>query len=546
MAEFRVLVSDKLAKEGLQVFEQAEGIKTDVKPGLSATELLEIIGGYDALAVRSETKVTAEVIARADRLKVIGRAGIGIDNVDVRAASQRGILVMNTPEGNVVTTAEHAISLMCSLLRKVPQATASMRAGKWEKSKFQGREMFGKTLGVVGLGNIGKIVANRALGLKMKVVAYDPFVTKERAKELGVDLVELDKLLAAADIVTLHVPLTDGTKNIIDKNAIAKMKNGAFLINAARGGLVDEQAVVEALDAKKLSGAAFDVFVTEPTPADHPLLQRDDVVLTPHLGASTSEAQVNVSVAVAEQIVSYLKEGVIVNAFNAPALTAEQMETVGPYVQIAEVLGRMAGQMHAKSVQTIRLTLAGISKDITTQPIKIAALTGFLSSALGRRINMVSAPLMAQERGIEVIEERTSRAQDFVNAVTISVGGKDGSTEVVGALFAGAEPRVVMVDGYHLEIVPEGRIILTDHFDRPGIIGRIGTILGDHGVNISRLSLSRLEKDRSAKAAVSVDGEVTEDVLLKLEQSAGMERVRVIDLSDEGASHTADLRPFDR
>src|SRR5688572_13827177 len=243
MAEFKVLVSDKLAKEGLQVFEQASGIKTDVRPGLSAAELLQIIGGYDALAVRSETKVTAEVIARADRLKVIGRAGIGIDNVDVRAASQRGILVMNTPEGNVVTTAEHAISLMCALLRKVPQATASMRAGKWEKSKFQGREMFGKTLGVVGLGNIGKIVANRALGLKMKVIAYDPFVTKERAKELGVDLVELDKLLAGSDIVTLHVPLTDGTKNIIDRNAIAKMKSGAFLINAARGGLVDEQAV---------------------------------------------------------------------------------------------------------------------------------------------------------------------------------------------------------------------------------------------------------------------------------------------------------------
>ncbi len=340
------------------------------------------------------------------------------------------------------------------------------------------------------------------------------------------------------------MPLTDGTRNIIDRAALAKMKKGAFLINAARGGLVDEQAVVEALDSKHLSGAAFDVYVTEPPPADHPFLSRDDVVLTPHLGASTSEAQVNVSVAVAEQIVQYLKRGVIVNAFNAPALTAEQMETVGPYVRIAEILGRMAGQLHEKSVQTIRLTLAGISKDITTQPIKVAALTGFLASALGRSINMVSAPLMAEERGIEVIEERTSKVQDFANAVTIKVGGADGSTEIVGALFAGHDPRVVSLDGFYLEIVPEGRILLTDHFDRPGIIGRIGSILGDHGINISRLSLSRLEKDRRAKAAVSVDGEITPEVLSELQASAGMERLRVVDLSEEGATQTADLRPL--
>lgn len=529
MTDMRVLVSDKLAREGIDIFEKAEGIEVDVKPGLSPEELLQIIDRYDALAIRSGTKVTAEVIAKADRLKAIGRAGIGVDNVDVKAATERGILVMNTPDGNVVTTAEHAISLMCSLARKIPAATASMKAGKWEKSKFSGRELFNKTLGVIGLGNIGKIVANRGLGLSMKVVAYDPFVTKARAKELGVELVELDQLLALSDVVTLHVPLLDATKNIIDRGAIDKMKSGAFLINAARGGLVDEQAVADALDAGKLAGAAFDVYVQEPPPADHPLLNRDNVVLTPHLGASTSEAQVNVAVAVAEQIVAYLKEGVVTNSINAPAVSADQMETVGPFLHISETLGRMAGQLHGGGVQQIRLTLAGISRDISSKPIEVAALTGLMSAALGRKINAVSAPYMAEERGIEVVAERTSKTQDFAKAVTLTVKGDDASTRIEGALFGEHDARVVCIDDFRLEIVPEGRILLTDHFDRPGVLGSIGTILGGHGVNISRLTLSRME-DQHAKAAVSVDGEVTDEVLAQLQTVDGINHVRLLDL----------------
>ncbi|MBK8014009.1 MAG: phosphoglycerate dehydrogenase [Deltaproteobacteria bacterium] len=527
---WKVLVSDKLAKEGLAVFEAAEGISVDVKVGLTPDELENIIGNYDALAIRSATQVDRRILTAARNLKIVGRAGIGVDNVDVPAASERGILVVNTPEGNVVTTAEHAISLMCALARRIPQATASMKQGKWEKNKFQGREMAGKVLGIIGLGNIGKIVANRAFGLKMEVIAYDPYITPERARELGVEAVELDALLTRADFVTLHVPMVEATKNIISKDAIRKMKPGAFLINAARGGLVDERAAAEALKEGHLAGAAFDVFVEEPPAKDNPLLGLDNVVLTPHLGASTEEAQVNVSVAVAEQIIEYLVKGVIKSAVNAPTVSADLMSTLGPYIRLGRKAGKMAAQIHQGGVREIRAIYAGDLAELPMGPVTAAMLAGVLETALACEVNPVSAPYMAKERGINVVEERTSLPTDFARAIVLKVHGGGSKTEIVGALF-GEDERIVRVNGTHLEIVPEGAILLTRHFDRPGVIGRIGTILGEAGVNISRLNLSKREEDSGlAEAVVSIERPVTPEVLKAIEALDGIERVVQLNL----------------
>lgn len=528
----KVLVSDKLAREGLAVLEKAGAhLQVDVKVGLPPAELAAIIGDYDALAVRSSTQVTAELIQRGKKLRVIGRAGIGVDNIDVPAATARGVVVMNTPEGNIVTTAEHAIALLAALARKIPQATASMRQGKWEKSKFQGRELYDKTLGVVGLGNIGKIVADRALGLRMRVIAYDPYVTPEKAKELGVELVSLDALLARADFVTLHVPMVEATRGIISRAAIDKMKKGAFLINAARGGLVDEQAVADAIVAGKLSGAAFDVFAEEPPPASNPLLGLEQVILTPHLGASTDEAQVNVSIAVAEQIVEYLVNGVVKNAVNAPNVAKEHVGTVGPYVRLGRKMGALAGQLHSGDLRQIRLTYAGATAQLPIAPVSASMLGGVLATQLGEGVNDVNAPVVARERGIEVIEERTTVPHDFVGAVALRLSGGAGSTEVVGALFGSDEPRIVGVNGVRLEVVPEGHLLMTEHFDRPGMIGRVGTVLGRANINISRLVLGEVKgSDGLARAVLSVGSAVGAEVLAELAALDGISSVRHFDL----------------
>jgi D-3-phosphoglycerate dehydrogenase len=529
---FKVLVADKLAAEGLDVFKAAgASIAADVKVGLKPDELSAVIGAYDALAVRSATQVTAQIIEAGKRLKVIGRAGIGVDNIDVPAATKRGITVMNTPEGNIVTTAEHALSLLMSLARRVPQATASMRQGKWEKSKFQGRELANKTLGVVGLGNIGKIVAHRAQGLMMQVIALDPYVTPERAKELGVALVSLDELLQKSDFVTLHVPLVEATKNIISRQAIERMKKGAYLINAARGGLVDEAAAADALKSGKLAGAAFDVFVEEPPPKDHPLLLLENVIVTPHLGASTDEAQINVSIQVAEQIVDFLTKGVVKSAVNAPTLAKEHVEAVGPYVRLARKMGAFAAQLHKGGVRKVRVGFQGAAAELPIAPVSVAMLTGLLRTQLGQEVNEVNAPVVAKERGIDVGDFRSSTSRDFAGAISIRVAGDEAETEVVGTLFGSDESRIVMVNGVRLEIVPEGHILMTRHRDRPGIIGKIGTVLGKHQVNISRLVLG-LAKDAAekAQAVLSVDGAVADDVLRELSTIDGIESVRHLDL----------------
>lgn len=533
MKKHRVLVSDKLSENGLAVFRAAgPDLEVDVKVGLKPDELKAIIGGYDALAIRSATKVTKEIIEAATNLKVVGRAGIGVDNVDVPAASRRGIVVMNTPEGNVVTTAEHAIALMCALVRKIPQATASMKAGGWEKTKFQGRELFTKTLGVVGLGNIGKIVADRAQGLKMKVIAYDPFVTPEKGRELGVELVDLDTLLGRADIVSLHVPMVEATKNLINAAALAKMKKGSFLVNAARGGLVDETAVAEAVKSGHLGGAAFDVFGKEPPEPDNPLIGVENVILTPHLGASTDEAQENVAVAVALQIVDFLKNGAVRNAVNAPSVSAELMTVVGPYLRLSRKVGRLAGLMHKGNLRTVHTLCQGGAAELPLAPISVAALTGLLRTQLGEGVNEVNAPVQAKERGIGVKEERSNEAHDFASSIAVRIEGDEGVTEVVGALFGKDDPRIVSVNGVHLDLVPEGQVLMTRHNDKPGIIGKVGTALGAAQVNISRLTLGVPSGGGLAYAAVSVDSAVPEAVVEELRRVDGVQELVQLSLSD--------------
>lgn len=524
-----MLVSDKLSERGLAVLRAAEGVETDVKVGLAQADLVACIGAYDALIVRSSTKVSADVLRAAKRLKVVGRAGIGVDNVDVPAASRMGIVVMNTPDGNVVTTAEHAIALMCALTRWIPQATASMKSGGWEKTKFQGRELFHKTLGILGLGNIGKIVADRALGLRMKVIAYDPFVTLERAREIGVELVGLDELLRRSDYLSLHVPMLESTKNIIDRSAIERMKPGAFLIDAARGGLVDEQAVADAVKSGRLGGAAFDVFSAEPPAKDNPLLGVDKIILTPHLGASTEEAQENVAIAVAEQVVDFLKSGAVKNSVNAPSISPEHMATVGPYLRLAARIGSFAGQLHEGGVRRIKMVYLGNTAAIPTAPVTIAMLKGLIATRLDQPVNEVNAPLVAKDRGIEWREEKSNVSREFAGAIGLEIEGDEGRTEVMGALLGPDEPRIVRLDGTRLELVPQGTVVLTRHEDRPGMLGKIATTLGDRGLNISRLVLAQPSKG-IAQAAISLEVDAEAAVVDALASIPGVQRVRVVKL----------------
>ena len=530
MSTHRVLVSDKLSDRGLEVFRAAPSVEVDYRPGLPADELMKCIGEYDALAVRSGTQVTPEVIEVAAKLKVVGRAGIGVDNINLAAASQRGIVVMNTPDGNVVTTAEHAIALMCALTRHIPQATASMREGKWQKSKFQGKELYNKTIGIIGLGNIGKIVADRARGLKMRVIAFDPYVTEEKAKALGAESVDLDTLLRRADVVSLHVPLVDATRNIIDAAAIEKMKPGALLVNAARGGLVDEQAVADAVTAGRLGGAAFDVYSTEPPPADNPLLSVPGIILTPHLGASTSEAQDNVAVAVAEQIVDFLVNGAVANAVNAASVPAELMAVIGPYLHLGRKVGALAGQLHDGDVRQVRVSFQGAVANEKVDPISVGALAGLLALRV-QNVNEINAPLVAKERGIEVITERNPAPHDFVSTVGVQITGGGGSTSVVGAIFGSGEPRIVQIDGLWVETVAAGHILITRHQDRPGVIGKIGSILGSGEVNIARMNLSLdSHPGVGARAAITIDSPAPAALLDQIRAIDGIEEVRAVEL----------------
>jgi D-3-phosphoglycerate dehydrogenase / 2-oxoglutarate reductase len=511
----KVLISDKLSPAAVQIFKD-RGIDADVKTGLDKDQLGEIIGDYQGLAIRSATKVTAKLLERAKNLKVVGRAGIGVDNVDIPAATARGVIVMNTPFGNSITTAEHAITMMLALARQIPAADVSTQAGKWEKNRFMGVEITGKTLGVIGCGNIGSIVADRAHGLKMKVIAFDPFLSPERALDIGVEKVELDELLRRADIITLHAPLTDKTKNIIDAQALAKTKCGVRVINCARGGLVDEAALRIALDSGQVAGAAFDVFTEEPA-VDNPLFGHPNVVCTPHLGAATSEAQENVALQVAEQMSDYLLQGAISNAVNFPSISAEEAPKLRPFVELAEKLGSFAGQLTETGISKVTLTYEGAVAQMNTRALTSAAVAGLLRPML-QDVNVVSAPLVAKERGI-VVEETTRAAEsDYESLITLSVETQRQTRGVSGTVYADGRPRIVNIKGIRMDAEFGHSMIYVTNEDKPGFIGRFASILGDAGINIATFHVGRNAPGGSAIALVEVDGSVPAEVLAQVQK----------------------------
>ncbi|PCH80950.1 MAG: phosphoglycerate dehydrogenase [Hyphomicrobiales bacterium] len=517
----RVLISDKLSQTAVQVFKD-RGVEVDYLPDLGKDKdaLLEAIGKYDGLAIRSATKVTQKILAQAGNLKVIGRAGIGVDNVDIPAATSRGVIVMNTPFGNSITTAEHAIAMMMAAARQIPAADQSTQAGKWEKSRFMGVELTSKSLGIIGCGNIGAIVANRALGLKMKVIAFDPFLSAERAIDLGVEKVELDQLLARADFISLHTPLTDKTRNILDAGAFAQMKHGVRIINCARGGLIDEAVLKINLESGRVAAAALDVFAIEPA-HENPLFGLKDVVCTPHLGASTSEAQENVAVQVAEQMSDYLINGAVTNALNMPSISAEEAPRLTPFVKLAEQLGLFAGQLTESGVVGIRIEYEGNVAQMNVNALTSAALTGFLKPLL-QTVNMVSAPAVARERGIAVEEIRRDQSGAYENYIRLTVQTERQERSVAGTVFADGKPRIIQIKGINLEAELGPHMLYIANRDKPGFIGRLGTMLGEKSVNIATFNLGRKEQGEEAIALLEVDGNM--DAAL-MDQLSGLEGV---------------------
>jgi D-3-phosphoglycerate dehydrogenase / 2-oxoglutarate reductase len=508
----RVLVSDKLSETAVQIFRD-RGVEVDYLPDLGKDKdaLLAKIGEYDGLAIRSATKVTPKILEAATRLKVIGRAGIGVDNVDIPAASQRGIVVMNTPFGNAITTAEHALSMMMALARQIPEANASTHAGKWEKNRFMGVELFNKTLGVIGCGNIGSIVADRALGLKMKVIAYDPFLSAERALDIGVEKVELETIFKRADFITLHTPLTEKTRNVIDAAALAKCKKGVRIINCARGGLVNEDALYDALISKHVAGAALDVFEVEPA-STHKLFNLENVVCTPHLGASTGEAQENVALQVAEQMADYLVNGAVSNALNMPSITAEEAPRLKPFVALAEKLGSFAGQLTDALITGISIEYAGDVGELNTRALTSAALAGILQPQLGT-VNMVSAPIVAKERGIKVDEVKQSKRGAYETYIRITVKTDKYERSVAGTVFSDGKPRIIQIKGIELESDFGTHMLYITNMDKPGFIGALGSLLGNAHVNIASLHLGRNQQGQEAICLVQLDEPAPDSVL---------------------------------
>ena len=521
----RVLISDKLSDAAVQIFKD-RGIEVDFRPdlGKDKDKLAEVIGDYDGLAIRSATKVSPKILEKATRLKVIGRAGIGVDNVDIPAATAKGVIVMNTPFGNSITTAEHAIAMMFALARQIPAADASTQAGKWEKNRFMGVELTAKTLGIIGCGNIGSIVAERGVGLKMKVIAYDPFLSAERALDLGVEKVELDDLLARADVITLHTPLTDKTRNVLSAENLVKAKAGVRIINCARGGLVDEVALRAALDSGHVAGAAFDVFTVEPAETN-PLFGHPNVVCTPHLGAATTEAQENVALQVAEQMSDYLLSGAISNAVNFPSITAEEAPKLKPFIALAEKLGSFAGQLTDTDIKTVRITYEGAVAQLKIKALTSAAVAGLLRPALAD-VNVVSAPSIAKERGI-VVEETTPAAEgDYDSLITLTVVAENFERSLSGTVFADGRPRIVDIKGIKVDAEFAPSMLYVTNEDKPGFIGRFASLLGDAGVNIATFALGRDRQGGDAIALVEVDGAVPADVLAKVAELPQVKQVK--------------------
>ena len=496
----RVLVSDPLSSKGLEILERAKGLKYDLKPGVSPEELKRIIPEYDGIIIRSETKLKADLIEAGNRLKVIGRAGIGLDNVDLPAATKKGIVVMNTPQENAIAAAEHTMAMIFSVSRKIPQATASMKAGKWEKKKFMGVELYNKTLGLIGIGVIGTIVADRARGLRMKVIGYDPYLSKEIAEKKGVDLVSLDDLLRRSDFISIHTPLTDETRNLVDKNAFTKMKKGVILINCARGGIINEKDLYDAVKGGKVAGAALDVFEKEPA-VGNPLLELESVISTPHLGAATEEAQENVAIAIAQQVVDFLTLGEARNAVNMPAVSPDILPSLRPYLRLGEQLGSFLGQISNYAIEEILIEYHGEVVEYGTKPITISVLKGLLTPFVGETVNFVNAPVMAKERGIKITESTRAEAEDFASLIALTTRSKMEQNYIAGTLFGRKELRIVKLNDFFIEAIPEGHILLVNNYDKPGVIGNIGNALGSRDINIATMQFGR---DRMGGHAISL------------------------------------------
>ncbi|VAW38406.1 D-3-phosphoglycerate dehydrogenase [hydrothermal vent metagenome] len=526
----KVLISDSLSEAAVEILNNTEGIECVFDPKITPEDLLATINEYHGIALRSRTKVTAEVIEKGENLKVIGRAGSGVDNIDVAAATQKGVIVMNTPGGNTVTTGEHAIAMMFALARKIPQATASMKDGRWDKKKFQGTELTGKTLGILGVGNIGSVVASRAQGLKMNVISYDPYISEDAAEKLGITLVGLDELYGQSDFLSIHVPLTNDTRNIINKDAFSKMKKGIYLIHCARGGIVSEADLAGAIKDGIVAGAALDVFEQEPTPADNPLLSMDEVIVTPHLGASTQEAQDNVAIAIAEQIADLLTTGSVRNALNVPCVPAEQLATLSPYITLGEKLGSFQGQLLTGGIEEIQVEYAGEVTGYDIASITIACIKGILTPLLDEGVNYVNAPSVAQERGIKVTEVKSSRSIDFASSITIKIKTKEGENLIEGALFGKSEPRIVKINKFFLDAVPEGNLLVIHNNDKPGVIGQIGTLLGENSVNIARLHLGRQAESAEALSVWNIDTPIEKEIMAKITGLAYIISAKVVEL----------------
>ncbi len=530
MKKAKVLVADAIAERGIEQLREVPGLEVDVRPGLKEDQLCQIIGDYDALIVRSQTKVTPKVLAAARKLRVVGRAGVGVDNVDVDAATQRGVIVMNTPGGNTISTAEHTFSMIMALSRNIPQAHASVKAGQWDRKSFEGVELYNKTLGIIGMGRIGGEVARRAIAFGMRVLAYDPYLSPSKARALQVEVVELDDIYARADYITVHVPLTDQTKGMINRQTIAKMKKGVRLINCARGGIIHERDLVDAIKSGRVAGAALDVFEKEP-PTDSPLRQLDQVIMTPHLGASTQEAQESVGIEIAEQIKEVLAGGTIRNAVNMPTLDAKTLAVLQPYLRFGEKLGRLLAQIAPTRIERLAVEFCGKAAELEGNPVTRAVLKGFLEHAQGQDVNYVNAPFIAEQLGVLVSEMKSSEPTDFAELLTVRAYVDRREFGVSGTFYGSTNnPRIVRLNNLPVEAVPQGVLFIMTNKDRPGVVGWIGTIMGQHHINIAGMSLARDREGGTALTILNLDSAPTPEVLKEVRADKDILDVKVATL----------------
>ncbi len=526
----KILVSDKLAEEGINILRDVGEFKVDVKIGLQPEDLRKVIKDYNAIIVRSATKVTADVIREAEKLRVIGRAGVGLDNVDLFAATEKGIVVMNAPAGNTISTCEHTMSMLVALARNIPQANSSVKRGEWKRSKFMGVELYKKTLGIVGLGRIGTEVAKRALSFGMKVVAFDPYLSNEVGKTLGIEMVELEQLLRIADFITLHTPLTENTRHLISNEEFALMKQGVRIVNCARGGIIDEEALIKAIRQGKVAGASLDVFEKEPPPSEYELLKLDNIITTPHLGASTEEAQINVAVEIAECVRDYLLGRGIRNSANYPQIEPEVYKILAPYINLAEQLGNFSSQLTKGRPKMVSIQYSGGISQHNVAPITMALVKGFLTPILKESVNFVNARSLAEARGLKVKETRLSSEEEFVNLISVRIVTDEETRQIWATLSPNRQPRIVKIDDFYVELSPRGNLIVIKNWDRPGIIGNLGTLLGEHNINIAGMTFGRKEPGGEAISVLNVDSPISSELLEKIKNIDNIQSVKLIEL----------------